>query len=201
MQREARDVMLKLGLVREGLTAHLMLAGYTHALGDEKAASAEYEAVRKAAATSELWALVSQAHLGMSGICMRQKDWNAAATHYTSAGHAAERGAAAGLAIEAWRLAGQLGLQVGAESQAAQCFQNALRVAEGTTASLQKVSSAPDAARTLAALCERRGLVAQARSLYEQADRYEHPFVQDAPMQDASVQRASVQDASDGRSA
>jgi hypothetical protein len=76
-------------------------------------------------------------------------------------------------AIEAWRLAAQISISLDLQAQAVTCLREAIRVAEGTDSSSVKISSANEAARTLAALCERRGLSTQARSLYDQADAME----------------------------
>ncbi|MFY1831922.1 hypothetical protein ACN47A_38760, partial [Myxococcus fulvus] len=77
------------------------------------------------------------------------------------------------LAIEAWRLAGQIALQSAAEPQAVSCFKQAITLAQGSEPQQAQLSSAPEAARQLASLCRLRGLEAQAVSLFEQADQME----------------------------
>jgi hypothetical protein len=70
-------------------------------------------------------------------------------------------------------MAGQLLAEDGKLDDAARCFHRALEVAESGEPADRALSSAPDAAKTLAALCRRHGLVAQAEALEAQAARLE----------------------------
>jgi tetratricopeptide (TPR) repeat protein len=101
------------------------------------------------------------------------KRYAEAAREYADCAQRAESAGIALIAIEGWRLAGQLALSVGSEREAVSCFREAIRVAEGSEAKMVSLSSASDAARALAACCQAKGLLAQADSLYAQADAME----------------------------
>jgi hypothetical protein len=81
----------------------------------------------------------------------------------------AETAAVIPLAIEAWRLAGQLALDAGLETSAVECWKKALALADPLDPALAKVTGAPQTALALAARCRRHGLNAQAKALEERA--------------------------------
>ena len=71
------------------------------------------------------------------------------------------------------RLAGQIAVSTDNEPEAARCFREAIRVAEETEPDVVQESSAPEAARQLAAACRNRGLLPQADPLEEMATQME----------------------------
>ena len=92
---------------------------------------------------------------------------------YADSARAAERANEPTLAIEAWRTAGQLALAHHEDALAADCFGQAIRLAEASPIELVQSSGAAEAARALAAVYERRAMPEQAASLYAQADAME----------------------------
>lgn len=172
-QRAARD---RCAAVREPLVqviCQITLASYLSGLGMRESAIAELEAASRIAHENRLWLQLSQAHLALALLHALDQRLPAAIDAYTLAAHAAQRADAPQLAIEAWRLAGQLLLQSRRSEDSIVCFQRALAIASTATPEQRAESSAPEAARKLASLYEGRGQTAQAISLYAQADAYE----------------------------
>jgi hypothetical protein len=96
-----------------------------------------------------------------------------AANEYVACARRAEQAGVPLIAIEAWRLAGQIQLQLGHEAHAACCFREAIRLAEGSEVDVASSSSAPEAARALAKRYQDKGQRVQAESLFQQADAIE----------------------------
>jgi hypothetical protein len=68
------------------------------------------------------------------------------------------------LAIEAWRMAGQVSLQARDLEKAFPAFREAIRVAEGSEVDTVRDSTASESARKLAEICDRLHMSHQARS-------------------------------------
>ncbi|MBX3269698.1 MAG: hypothetical protein KF729_05530 [Sandaracinaceae bacterium] len=172
-QRQACHLAYEAGAKREALIQHLVLAGY------ELAAEMEADAVREYASVSErasLWDCpleAAQAELALAVIAARHGRQPDAAAHYVRSAEAAQRADATGLAIEGWRLAGQMAAHAGLDQRAAECFGRAIELAEDAAPDVASSSSAPRAARQLAERLRAKGLGAQADSLEHTANRLE----------------------------
>src|SRR5204862_4069579 len=77
------------------------------------------------------------------------------------------------LAIEAWRMAGQVSLQALDREKACQSFREAIRVAEASEVEAVKASTASEAARRLAEICDQLDMPEQAKSLRAEAEAIE----------------------------
>ena len=173
MQREACDVAGGIDLHQIKVICQIALASYLSGL--QRADEAVRELVGAAAYAREHALLVqeSQAHLALGMLHAVARRPGPATQSYVDAARVAEAAQMPLIAIEGWRLAGQLALNAKLEPQATRAFQEAIRVASSAEPQLARRSSAPEAARALAALCRRHGLTAQADSLDAQAHAIE----------------------------
>lgn len=170
LQREARDLCLRAALVREAVLMEIVLGAYLVQLGQRPAALEAYGAAARRAREHQFADLAAQAHMGAGAVLLVERERERAAAEYAKAGAAAREGGATLLAIEGFRMAGQVLLEAGREQQAAQAFREALALAEAAPPPEARASSAPEAARALAAVCRRRGLETQACALEAQAE-------------------------------
>jgi len=172
-QREACRIADEAQGGRELVLQWMVLAGYELARGSEAEAYRQYAGV--AAKAEELGLDLERAQAGLALALLDARagrDADAMARYATSA-EFATRAEAPGLAIESWRLAGQMAAEVQLEEHAAECWRRAIELTEGAEADVARGSSAPRAARELAALLRARGLGPQADSLEHQANRIE----------------------------
>lgn len=153
----------------------LVLGGYGLQAGHAAAAAEIFRDARDRATAQSLPELAAQAELARASALLVGKQTDAAAVVYADAGALAESAGVALLAIEAYRMAGQLLLSHGREPQAVATWRRALAVADAAPPEQQEGSSASDVARALAVVCRRHGLQEQARALDEQAASYEAP--------------------------
>jgi tetratricopeptide (TPR) repeat protein len=172
-QREARDLCGVVGLVEMQVIMTITLACYLSGVGEREEAKLELVRAAELARAHNLLRVESQAHLSLGLLHGLDGDQPAAIESYVDAAKAAEAAEEPTLAIESWRMAGQLAGQIGLDDAAARALHEALRVATGVPPVAQKATSAPEAARQLALICERHGMTAQAGSLYAQADAME----------------------------
>ena len=100
-------------------------------------------------------------------------DIREAAAHYTRAGEVAQTAGEPLLAVESFRMAGQLAARAGDESGAITAWQRALAAASAAPLEVAALSSGPLVARTLAKLLLTHGSSAAANSLLSQADEME----------------------------
>lgn len=170
---EARDRCATIGEPLFQVLCQITLASYLAGLGARARAVAELEDAVALADANALWVQQCQAHLALGLLHAQDRQHALAVQAYGNAGEAAERGGSGPLAIEAWRMGGQLLLQAGDPLQAVAYFQRALTVAEGIDPVERRESSAAEAARALAKLYATHGQNAQAESLYAQADAFE----------------------------
>jgi len=173
LQREARDLCHELELHEMKVICQTSLASYLSGLGQRGAAIRELEDAAQYAERHELKVQTPQAFLALGLVQALDGRFPEAAAAYSRAARTAFDAGIVVLAIEGWRLAGQIALQSGNESSGVSCLREAIRVALDAEPDAVKVSSAPEAARRLAALCRQRGLLAQSASLYDQADLME----------------------------
>lgn len=173
LQREARNLCLQAGLSRESVLMELMLASYLTHLGQPANALEQYETAFLRAQQEKLPQLAAQAQFAIGALHFLAKKPELAATAYVRGAECARAADVALLAIEGYRLAGQVLADLGRESLATQAWRSALAVAEKAPAEEAKASSGAETARALAALCRKHGLTAQALSLELQSLRLE----------------------------
>lgn len=173
LQREARDLGRELGQPGVAVTCQLALASYLSGLGRRDLAIVELEDAEKYAEARGLFRDQSLALLSLGLVQTVGKKLPEAAHAYVRAAHAAEAAGEPMLAIEGFRMAGQLGAQLGAVVQAMACFKEAMRVAQSSEAELVRSSSAAEAARQFAELVRRRRLPSQAGLIADQSEQME----------------------------
>ncbi|AKF86567.1 hypothetical protein MFUL124B02_29515 [Myxococcus fulvus 124B02] len=168
-QRKARDLAVEAQLHKEAVLMELMLAGYLVQGGaSEKALFVLQEARARAEATHQ-GALAVQAQLSTGTTLLVLERQHEAAVAYAEAGRLGGLHDTPVLAIEGYRLSGQLLANLKMHSEATRVWKRALDAAQALRPHERRASSAPEAARALAALCKRHGLSAQATSLEAQA--------------------------------
>ncbi|MBX3275017.1 MAG: hypothetical protein KF729_32430 [Sandaracinaceae bacterium] len=172
-QRQACHLAYEAGAKREALIQHLVLAGYELAAGMDADAAREYASASERAEQWDCPLEAAQAELALAVITARQRRHPEAAAHYARSAEAARRADATGLAIEGWRLAGQMAAHAGLDERAAECFGRAIELAEDAEPDVAASSSAPRAARELAERLRAKGLGVQADSLEHTANRLE----------------------------
>lgn len=172
-QREACRIAAEAQGERELVLQWMVLAGYELALGREDESYRQYAGVAQKAEELELHLERAQAGLALALMDARAGRHPDAAGQYARSAEHALKANATGLAIECWRLAGQMAAEAQLGDRATECWRQAIELAEGAAPDVAKTSSAPRAARELAALLRARGLGAQAESLEHQANRIE----------------------------
>lgn len=172
-QRQARDLCASVGQHELQVITWITLASYLSGLEQRPAAKRELLGAIEVARAHRLLRPESQAHLALGLLHALDAEHPAAVRAYADAGRTAEAAGEPMLAIEGWRMAGQLTARLRQDDAAVRAFGEALRIADATPPAQVEQSSAPEAARQLAALYERRGMQAQAVSLYAQADLME----------------------------
>lgn len=161
-QAHACRIAYDSGAQREALVQHLVLAGYKLAASMEAEAWTDYTSASQRAEEWSCHLEHAQANLALALMEARHGRHAEAAAHYGAAAEAARQADATGLAIESWRLAGQMAAEADLDERAAECFHRAIELAEGAEPEVAKSSSAPEAARQLAARLRHRGLGATA---------------------------------------
>ncbi|MFO0609801.1 MAG: hypothetical protein U0324_41970 [Polyangiales bacterium] len=170
LQREARDLCLAHGMVRDGVVMEMILASYLVPMEKRREA---VELYRQAAARAEghgFGDLSAQAHVAVGALHLLDRRREEAYQAYYTAAVRAEEADQKPLAIEAWRLAGETRAEAGDEAGASACWSRALEVADVASPPEAKASSAGEVAARLAAVCRARGLEAQARALDARAE-------------------------------
>lgn len=172
-QREARDLCADLGQPELWVILQVTLASYVSAAGQRGLAKRELRLAIERAAAHGLGRLHAQSLLALGMLHALDREPVEAVRAYTEAAQVAEQAGELILAVESWRTAGQLAAAQGHEQSAASALQRALLLASEAPPADVKGSSAPEAARQLATIYERRGMGAQAASLHVQADAME----------------------------
>ena len=173
MQSEACDLCENLGMHEMKVICQVALASYLSGLGKRDQAIMELRKATQYAENHGLPKSQSQAHLALGLVYGVGGQTREAAQEDMFSAKAAEAAKIEILAIEGWRLAGQYTLQAGEGDRAEACFREALRVAGQSDANVVKNSSAADVARLLATQLKKKGLNAQADSLFDCADQLE----------------------------
>jgi tetratricopeptide (TPR) repeat protein len=174
-QREARDMCLKAGLKREAVTMELVLGGYVLQAKQSAQALEVFRDARKNAEAHQFPDLAVQAQLAQASTLLVLQRSEEAAKAYAEAGKLGVAAASPVLAIEGYRMCGQLLAGMGKVKEATAVWKQALETAEKASEDERLASSAPEAARQLAALCRKHGLKVQAESLEAQAAALEAP--------------------------
>lgn len=176
-QREARDFCTAEGMHRESVINELILGSYVLQGGSTDRALDIYRDARRRADEHSLNEQSVQAQLAVGACLFVLKRLDEAALAYADAGNIGLEKKSIPLAIEAFRMSGQIAATRGHLEQAGTAFRRALAAAEGHPAEAGS-SSAPEAARELAALCRKHGMTAQADSLELQAAAMEAAAIQ-----------------------
>ncbi len=173
MQAKATTLCGQLEMYELQIICQITLANYLSGIGQSDIAMQELEDAVNCAAQHKLPKVQSQAYLALGLLHALDERHTESVVDYARAARAAELAKIEALAIEAWRMAGQMALQVGDEEKAIYSFKEAIRLAGDVDEQTLQSSSAPEAARQFAAFCKARGLDVQADSLFEQADQME----------------------------
>ena len=169
LQREARDLCMQHGLAREAVVNELVLAGYVLQGGSPARALELFRDARGRAEAAQLADFAVQAQMAVGSCLLVLKQVDEAAAAYAQAGQLGANAGAPILAIEAYRMCGQLLASRGKLQEASTAFRRALDTAEDGGEAVKTGSTAMEAARELAALCRKHGLTQQAASLEAQA--------------------------------
>lgn len=169
LQSRAAALCGEMTMPREQILNLHILAGYLVAAAKRERARDTYSKARDLARNHGLVDAESQSELALGMMEAVDQRYAEAATHYSSAGRLAEVANVEPLAIECWRMAGQLAVDAKLESTAVECWRRALTLAGALEPGLAKITSAPEVARALAAVCRTRGLIAQAQSLEQRS--------------------------------
>jgi tetratricopeptide (TPR) repeat protein len=179
-QRRACELCDRLGLVAVKVVTRITLASYLSGLGRRDEARHELHAAIAAARAQQAHRAEAQAHLALGLLHNLERASRPAIDAYTAAARASEAAAEPMLAIEAWRMAGQVAARARLVDEAESWFREALRVAGGADPQVVASTSAAEAARQLAELYAKNGQAAQAAAMHEQADALERGEVHDA---------------------
>ncbi len=169
-QRRARDLCGEMGLPKERRVMQMTLAGYLLQLEQQPAALQAYGDAARWSEEEDDLQTAALAHLAIGMIHACRGEQRAATKAYGTAGDFAERAEVTIIAIEAWRMAGQLALDSGQDQQGIAAWRRSLALAEADHA-VAPHSSAPDTALALADVCDRHGLGPQADALRAQSIR------------------------------
>jgi tetratricopeptide (TPR) repeat protein len=172
-QQAAGELASALGVFDVAVLCRIALGSYLIAAGrrDEALLS-----LRDAAALAHKHGFAlqkAQAHLGIGLLLCLAKRYVESAEAYEASARCAETAKVPVLAIEAWRMAGQVSLQAHDFDKASFAFREAVLVAEKSEVDTVKDSTAAESARKLAEIYDRLGMPDQARSLQAEAEAME----------------------------
>jgi tetratricopeptide (TPR) repeat protein len=168
-QREALELCLNARLVRESVVMELVLGGYVLQGGAHTHALDVFHRARQRAEAAGFAELAVQAQLAVAGSLFAQRRTAEATAAYVEAGQLGAALRSPVLAIESYRMAGQLLAASGMVDFAGAAWRRALDLANAATPLDRKASSAAETARALAALCRTHRLTEQAAALEAQA--------------------------------
>lgn len=168
LQRKARDLCLKLGLVAETVLMELVLAAYLIRGRSLAITLAVYRGARRHAEDEGLNELAVQAQIASGAALDGDGRYADAAAAYEEAGELAEERGLTLTAIDAYVRCGKAHLADDDEKRAAESWSRGIAVARKAPIDEVQLSNAYEAATTLAGLCRRRGQRKLADSLREQ---------------------------------
>jgi tetratricopeptide (TPR) repeat protein len=189
LQARAAALFGEMNMTAEQVTALLVLGGYELAASRPEAARRGYEGAAALAASRALAEAQAQSELAL-GMLDALEERPDALAHYEAAGTLSEQARSIPLAIECWRMAGQVAERLGGLERADEDYQRALGLAEGLPPAAARATSAAEVARLLARIVEQRGDAARAGELQRQAFRLEHG-VAPGPLRDEPTQQAA----------
>jgi hypothetical protein len=172
-QEAAGDLALSLQMFDVAVLCRVALGSYLTALGRRDDALLVLNQAAALAREHSLPLQEAQARLGAGLLLALAKRYLEAADEYADCGRCAEAAKLPVLAIEAWRMAGQVSLQARDRGKAAQSFREAIRVAEASEAATVQDSTASESARKLAEICDHLNMPDQAESLRAEAEAME----------------------------
>ena len=172
-QTQARDIAERAGLKREATLFNLMLGGYLLQGGAPLQAQLVFEDTAQRAKAEGFADLEAQSHMARGGVFMMTQRPHDAARAYQQGGAVAETLSSKLLAIECYRTVGSILMGVGAENEGAVAWHKAIAIAEAGDPLERVASSAPIAAKDLAALYRKNGLSGPASALEAQVKRWE----------------------------
>jgi tetratricopeptide (TPR) repeat protein len=172
-QQAAVDLAFALELFDVTVLCRVALSSYLTALGRRDEALRVLQSAAKLAREHGFALQEAQAHLGIGLLLALAKRYEDSADAYGVSARCAEAANVRVLAIEAWRMAGQVSLQAPNREKAWQSFCEAIRVAEASEVEAVKDSTASEAARKLAEICDQLGMPDQANSLRAEAEAME----------------------------
>ncbi len=170
-QRGARDLAAEAGWTGDAVTLELALGGHLVAAGATREAELSFLRAIETARASGMHDKAATAGFGLAATRTVRGERHTALVAYADAALAAERSGSSMLAIEGSRLAGQAALELRMEPQAITFLAKAVGLAEAAPVGVG-LSSAAVAARTLAAICRKRGLGERAAALDAAAARF-----------------------------
>lgn len=163
-QREARNLAAQQGDAPGLVAQELTLGGYALAAGELDAALARFENASGWAYEAELFVQVAIARLSAAMIHVVQQRPLVAMERYADGARWAEHAGETLLAIEGWRLAGQLAVELEREDEAIQAWSRAVLLA-GQDPEAAGMSSMSELSRLLARTLRGRGLHEQASAI------------------------------------
>lgn len=172
-QSEACRLCAALGLRELEIICRTSLAAYLSGLGERAKAKQVLGETVELARSHGLRRGENQALLALGLVHNLDGEYPASIAAYSEAAWAAEAGNEPLLAIEAWRMSGQLAAQQDHDQAAVEAFGHAVRIGRATDAEVVSNSSAPEAARQLATLYTRHSMHDHAASLHALADSME----------------------------
>lgn len=173
LQRTAGDLAFSLDLFDMAVLCRVALSSYLTAAGRREEALMVLQSASELAHEHGFALQEAQAHLGIGLLLALAKRYEDSAYAYRACARCAETAKVPILAIEAWRMAGQVSLQIRDDKKACWCFREAIRIAEASEVETVKDSTASESARKLAEICDRLGMPEQAKSLRAEAEAME----------------------------
>jgi len=198
-QARARDLAMQAGLFEQAAMLDLMLGSHLLMAGGHAAAEAHFDRVIQQAHGLGSGQLEAQAYMAKAGAQLMQKKQPEAAASYTRGGRVAEASGKTSIAIECYRMDGQISLTLGNERAATEALNKALVLAKGLANQDAALSSAPEAASQLAAIYEKNGLHPHAHALRAQIAEWKKELERPAPppASDAAIEAQQSQKPSD----
>ena len=172
-QQAAGELALSLQLFDVTVLCRIALSSYLMALGRRDEAMLASRGAADLAREHDLPLQEAQAYLGIGLLLALAKRYEDSADAYSVCARCAEAAKVPVLAVEAWRMAGQVSLQAPNREKAYQSFREAIRVAEASEVEAVKDSTASEAARKLAEICDGLNMPEQAKSLRAEAEAME----------------------------
>ncbi len=172
-QRKAAELAERLGLEKQALQFEMMAGAYALQSSALKPAYAHFVRVRDKAEAKGYGDVAAQAQMSIATTLLLQKRRDEAIAAYAHAAVLAAKLGSPPLAIEGYRMAGQLLAEDNRLEEAATAFRRAIETAEALPPEARLGNTAPEAARALAKLCRTHGMTVQADALEAQAARLE----------------------------